>query len=255
MRVAYGWGLVDPGPAVDHRGELGEGAAVGAALGLLLDVDRQLPPVGRREVFDQAIDVSPVVPEVELLHPRVAGHPVPVGLPGGDHGLIRPGRLEAILPRRHHQAGGEAQQVPLEGPGEGLVEVAQVEHEVALWGGPEAKVEDVRVAAELDPQARCGAGTRDRRPSRQPRRGSSSRGRPPCARGEWAPVRGPGSGSGPGSSPVRRGRAPSRPNALARSAGPAGGRPVRSRVAPPGSPAGRAPGLGRERSWSGRYPS
>lgn len=42
---ADGWGLVDPGPAVDHRGELGERAAVGAALGLFLDVDRQLPTV------------------------------------------------------------------------------------------------------------------------------------------------------------------------------------------------------------------
>ena len=155
---AQGRVLVDPGLAVDHLRELGKGAAVGAALGLLLDVDRQLATVGRGEVFDQALDVRPVVPEVELRHGRVAGHPVPVGLPGGDHGLIRLARLEAILPRRHHQAGGKAQQVPFEGPGQGLVEVAQVEPKVALWGGPEAKVEDVSVAAELHPQAAMGPG-------------------------------------------------------------------------------------------------
>ena len=149
---AQGRVLVDPGLAVDHLSELGKGATVGTALGLLLDMDRQLPTVGRGEVLDQAVDVSPVVPEVELRHGRVAGHPVPVGLPGGDHGLIRLGRLEAILPRRHHQAGGEAQQVPLEGPGQCLVEVAQVEPQVALWGGPEAKVEDMSIAAELNPQ-------------------------------------------------------------------------------------------------------
>ena len=155
---ADGWGLVDSRPAVDHRGELGERAVVGAALGPLLDVDQQLPTVGRREVLDQTVDVSPVVPEVELRHRRVAGHLVPVGFHCRDHGLIGRGRLEAILPRRHHQAGGESLHVPLKGPGQRLVEVAQVEQEVALWRGPQTKIEDVGVAAELDPQPAVGPG-------------------------------------------------------------------------------------------------
>ena len=58
--------------------------------------------------------------------------------------------LHPVLPRRHHQAGGQAGHVPLEGPGQGLVEVAQIEVEVALRRGPEAEVQDVGVTAELD---------------------------------------------------------------------------------------------------------
>ena len=66
--------LGDPRSPVRHRGELGERAAAGAALALLLDVDRDPPAVGRLEVVDQAVDVHAVVPDVQLGHRRVAAH-------------------------------------------------------------------------------------------------------------------------------------------------------------------------------------
>ena len=65
-------------------------------------------------------------------------------------------RLEPVLPRRHHQAGGEALDVPFERSGQGLVEVAQVERQVPFRRGPQAEVEDVRVPAELDRQPAVG---------------------------------------------------------------------------------------------------
>jgi hypothetical protein len=40
---------------------------------------------------------------------------------------LLPRRLDLVLPRRDHETGGEALDVPLEGAREGLVEVAQVE--------------------------------------------------------------------------------------------------------------------------------
>ena len=60
---AGGWVLVDPWPAVDHRGELGERAEVSTAPRLLLDVHRDPPVVGRCEVADQAVNMRAVAPE------------------------------------------------------------------------------------------------------------------------------------------------------------------------------------------------
>jgi len=117
----------DPRASVRHRGQLGERAAAGAALAFLLDVDGHLAAVGRLEVADQAVDVHAVVPDVELGHGPVAADAAAVGLhPRGDGG-VGPLRRDPVLPRRHHQAGGEALDVPFEGARQGLVEVAHVE--------------------------------------------------------------------------------------------------------------------------------
>ncbi|EXI65119.1 MAG: hypothetical protein AW07_04747 [Candidatus Accumulibacter sp. SK-11] len=93
-----------------------------------------------------------VVPEAEFAHLRAAGHAVPIRLHCRNHRLIRRRRLDAVLASRHHQAGGESLHIPLERPGQRLVKVAQVKQEVPLGRRPEAKVEDVSVAAELHQQ-------------------------------------------------------------------------------------------------------
>ena len=151
-----GGSLGYPGPPVHHRGELGERAAAGAALPLLLDVDGDPPPVGRLEVADQAVDVHAVVPGVELGHRPVQADAPAIGLHARGHRRIGHLRPDPVLPRRHHQAGGKALDVPFERPGQRFVEVAQVEREVPLRRGPQAEVKDVRVTAQLDDQPAVG---------------------------------------------------------------------------------------------------
>ena len=80
----------------------------------------------------------------------VAAHPSPVGVDGRRHRRVGLGGLHRVLPGRHHQAGRQARHVPFERAGQRLVEVAQVEVEVALGRGPQPVVQDVGVAAELD---------------------------------------------------------------------------------------------------------
>ena len=116
-----------PGAPVRHHRELGKRPAACAARPLLLNVDRNPPAVGRPEGADQAVDVHAVVPDVELRHRRVPAHAPAVGLHARGHRRIGPRRFDLVLPRRDHETGGEALDVPLEGAGEGLVEVAQVE--------------------------------------------------------------------------------------------------------------------------------
>jgi hypothetical protein len=130
--------------------DLGEGAAAGPRLLVLLELHLHLTAVGRFEVVDELVEAGALVPDVEQGQRRVVPHPVAVGVDGRRHRGVRLVGLDAVLPGRHHQAGGQAGHVPLEGPGQGLVEVAQVEVEIALRRGPQAEVQDVRVTAELD---------------------------------------------------------------------------------------------------------
>src|SRR3954447_3531758 len=101
-----------PGAPVGHRGEFGERSPAGPAPALLLDVDRNLAAVGRLEILDQLVRTRARVPDVELWHRRVLAHAPAVGLdPGGDR-RGGPGRLDPVLPRRHHKTGGKALDVP-----------------------------------------------------------------------------------------------------------------------------------------------
>ena len=117
-----------------------------------------LAAVGRFEVVDELVEARALVPDVEERQRGVVPHPVAVGVDRRRYGGVGPAGLHPVLASRHDQAGGEARHVPLEGPGKGLVEVAQVEVEVALGGGPQPEVQDVRVPAELhlDPAVRLG---------------------------------------------------------------------------------------------------
>jgi hypothetical protein len=158
-RDADGRVLGDPGAPVRHRGELGEGSPARAALALLLDVNRDPPAVGWLEVADQVVDVRAVVPDVELGHCRVPAHAPGIGLYARGHRGRCPGRLDAALPRGHHQAGGEALDIPLKRAGQGFVEVAQVERQIPLRRSPQAEVQDMGIAAQLHHQPAVGLAT------------------------------------------------------------------------------------------------
>ena len=140
----------DARPAPRHGGQLGERPAAGPLLLALLDPHLHLATVGRLEVVHEVLGLHAVVPDVDLGHGGVAPHPAAVGVDGRRHGGVGLGGLHRVLPGRHHQAGRQACHVPFERTGQRLVEVAQVEVEVALGRGPQPVVQDVGVAAQLD---------------------------------------------------------------------------------------------------------
>ena len=150
-----------------HGGQLREGTPARPLVLALLDVHLDPAAVGPLEVVDEARDLGAVVPDVELVHGGVAAHAPAIGVDGRPDRGLGPRRLEPVLVRRDDEAGRQPGHVPLEGPGERLVEVPQVEVEVALGRRPQAEVEDVSIAAELDLQtavrARGEVGRHDRR--------------------------------------------------------------------------------------------
>ena len=95
------------------------------------------------------VEIGALVPQVEHQHLGVAGHGRAVGASDGGGRGHRLGLTEAVGPRRHHHAGGQALHVPLPGPGQRLVEVVDVEHQVAIRGRVHAEVHQVGVAADL----------------------------------------------------------------------------------------------------------
>ena len=131
---------------------------------------------------EQGVDVESRVPDVEVPHRRELPHRLAVfadgaedggaGLLGGEF-AIAPGDLEA---RR------EALQVPLPGPGKGLVEVVDVQDQAPIGGGEDAEVGEVGIAACLNPQPGFG-GLRE--VHRHDRRGAAKEGE---GRGQHPPV-------------------------------------------------------------------
>ncbi len=130
--------------------QLLERAAARPCLLLLLELHLHLAAVGWFEVVDELVEARALVPDVEERQRGVEPHPVAIGVDRRRDRSICLRGFHVVLPRRHHQAGRQAGHVPLEGTGQGLVEVAQIEVEVALRCGPEPEVQDVGVTAELD---------------------------------------------------------------------------------------------------------
>jgi hypothetical protein len=104
----------------------------------------------------RTVGVHAVVPDVELGHPPVAPHAPAVSLETSGYGGGLARGLEPVLPRRHDQARSEALEVPFEGPGQGLVEIAKVERQVSLRRGPQAEVQHMGTTAELHDQPAIG---------------------------------------------------------------------------------------------------
>ncbi|MEZ5298679.1 MAG: hypothetical protein R2697_21080 [Ilumatobacteraceae bacterium] len=80
------------------------------------------------------------------------GHRLSVGSDGGECGATALRRFDAVVTRRHDDAGGEPLDVPFERAGERLVEVVEVEHQPAVGAVEEPEVGQVGVTAEFDPQ-------------------------------------------------------------------------------------------------------
>ncbi len=111
-----------------------------------------------REVLDHGFDLGALVPEIEHAPRRVLRNPSAIGAGCVGDDRVALGRRESPLPRCDVHARAEALHVPLPRAGHGLVEVVDVEHQVAFGAGEQPEVVDVRVATGLhaDPGDRGG---------------------------------------------------------------------------------------------------
>lgn len=112
----------------------------------------------RADQRQQQVGVDVLVPDGQFTLPGQPSHGLAV-LPGG--GSCRAEDvllLVPVLPGRDRDTGREPFDVPLEGAGEGLVEVVEVEEQGAFRGGVQAEVQQVGVAAQLDGEPGVGLG-------------------------------------------------------------------------------------------------
>ena len=115
---------------------------------------------------------------------RAAGelaHRLPVAGDGGQHASRRCLRREPVLPGGDDQAGRQPLDVPLERPGQGLVEVVDVEDQPALGRAEQAEVRQVRVAAHLHGQPGRVGEVAGHRQGRAPVEGEGGLQHPPVA--------------------------------------------------------------------------
>ena len=113
--------------------------------------------VGRRG--DQHLVVDAGIPGVEDAHRRELTQVRTIRVGQDAHHRLTTALRDAVLAADHDEAGGQPLDVPLPRRGQGLVEVVQVEDQVALGRGKEAEVRQVAVPARLDKNA-AGRGSR-----------------------------------------------------------------------------------------------
>ena len=95
------------------------------------------------------------VPDVQVAHLGELEHGLAVRLHGRHHDVLPLDLVEPEVPPGDLHRCGEALQVPLDGAGQGLVEVVQTEDERALGCVEDAEVQQVRITAQLGAQS-CG---------------------------------------------------------------------------------------------------
>ena len=140
--------------AVHHRGEFLEGLQAVAALRLGHGGRHPLALGLGQVVGEVGLDAGHVglgVPDGEVAQRREVAHRAAVGRDGGPHdgGAFLAG--EPVLPAGDDQARRQPFDVPLPRAGQRLVEVVDVEHQVAFGRGEQPEVEHVRVPAQLRP--------------------------------------------------------------------------------------------------------
>ncbi len=97
------------------------------------------------------------VPDLQGAHVRVAAHLLAVGRAGGPDDAGPDLLGEAVPAPRDGEACRQPFDVPLPRAGQGLVEVVDVEHQMALGGGQQTEVQQMGVPAQLgaQPRRRC----------------------------------------------------------------------------------------------------
>ena len=139
----------DPVPAVHLLGQLRERLQVILRPRLGEARLRTRAELGGEPV-EHRLDVEPRVPHVERVHLGEARDRVPVRLDRVEDGLARLLRLEPAVPARNGKARREPLDVPFPGSRERLVEVVDVEDDVALGRREDAEVREVAITAGLN---------------------------------------------------------------------------------------------------------
>ena len=101
------------------------------------------------QVGEQGLDVEARVPDVEVPHRGESPHRLAVLADRSEDGAAGLLRGEVAVPPGDLETGCETLEVPFPGPGKGLVEVVDVQHQLAVGGREDPEVREVRVAAEL----------------------------------------------------------------------------------------------------------
>ena len=111
-----------------------------------------------RQDLENAVEVDAIVPDVQRTHRGVVGHMLAVGAHGFRRRLRRLAVEQPDVMGGDDDAGRQPLDVPLPRRRQGLVEIVDVEEDVALGGGEAAEIHEVSVAASL--HAKPGGGGR-----------------------------------------------------------------------------------------------
>jgi hypothetical protein len=120
----------------------------------------QLPVVACPQLSGDRARIESRVPDIEVAHRCEMPHRLAVRPHDFEHGLGSLGLAEVPLPRSHLEAGCETLDVPLERARQRLVEIVEVEDEVAFRRGEAAEIGEVRVAESWAESPDRGAGAR-----------------------------------------------------------------------------------------------
>ena len=135
------------------HGHLFEQVFVRAARGFFHAAPHRAPALGCQGGFRHTVEGDAVVPEFERSALRVLRHPVAVFADRRHHQTLSGAPAQAHMTRGHHEARGEALQVPFEWPDRHFVEVIQIEHELPLRRGEPAEIHQMTIAADGHGQA------------------------------------------------------------------------------------------------------
>ena len=102
-----------------------------------------------RQDLENAVEVDTVVPDVQRMHRGVVGHMLAVGAHGFRRRLRRLAVEQPDMMGGDDDAGRQPLDVPLPRGRQGLVEIVDVEEDVALWRGEAAEIHEVSIAAGL----------------------------------------------------------------------------------------------------------
>ncbi len=117
---------------------------------LLDSLPDALDLVPGRQDLENAVEIDAVVPDVEGAHRSVVDHPFTVGAHRVRRRLRRLAVGQTEMLGGDDDAGGQPLDVPLPRRRQGLVEIVDVEEDVALRRGEPAEIHQVSVAAGLD---------------------------------------------------------------------------------------------------------
>ena len=106
------------------------------------------------DVAEDAGDIEPRIPGLQIAQRGEVPHRLAVGAHGGLHRSAPRHRRQAELAAGDRDARREPLDIPLPRTACGLVEIVDVEHQLAVGRSETAEVRQVRITAQLDRRAR-----------------------------------------------------------------------------------------------------